>query len=87
MFSAGVAVSSPFPVGGELNQKTLNNRAHNQPFDGRRTLCVVVPCHNEAENIPALVSRVQAQADLLENWDVGVATRRGGARGFSVEAV
>lgn len=41
-----------------------------QPFDGKRLLCVVVPVHNEASNLPLLVARIQAQADQLEHWDV-----------------
>ncbi|MBC8107184.1 MAG: glycosyltransferase family 2 protein [Anaerolineae bacterium] len=42
----------------------------NQPFDGKRLLCVVVPVHNEASNLPTLVARIQAQADQLDHWDV-----------------
>ncbi|CAN5475774.1 glycosyltransferase family 2 protein [soil metagenome] len=42
----------------------------NQPLDGKRLLCVVVPVHNEAANLPTLVARVQAQAQLLDHWDV-----------------
>ena len=41
-----------------------------QPFDGKRLLCVVVPVHNEAENLSTLVTRIQTQADALDHWDV-----------------
>lgn len=58
-----------------------------QPFDGKRLLCVVVPCHNESDNIPVLVSRVQAQAELLENWDVEILLVDDGSTDDSVNVI
>jgi len=37
---------------------------------GKYQLCVVVPVHNEAQNIPVLVSRLTAVASTLPKWDV-----------------
>jgi len=48
------------------------NRMINEPAGGKRLLCVVVPVHNEAANLPTLVSRLQAVAATMPRWDVEV---------------
>lgn len=59
----------------------------NQPFDGKRLLCLVVPCHNEAANIPILVERLQAQAEKLENWDVEILMVDDGSTDDSINVI
>lgn len=41
-----------------------------RPTGERRTVCVVVPMHNESANLDALVERLKAVASRLENWDL-----------------
>jgi glycosyltransferase involved in cell wall biosynthesis len=37
---------------------------------GKQRLCVVIPVHNEADNLDALVGRLRAVAGRLPNWSV-----------------
>ena len=46
------------------------NRMGTEPGAGNRRLCVVIPVHNEADNLAALVHRLRAVAGLLVGWDM-----------------
>src|ERR1700689_4027824 len=41
-----------------------------EPAISKRLLCVVVPVHNEAENLVAMTERLQTVALQLKNWDM-----------------
>lgn len=41
-----------------------------EPAMGKRRLCVVIPVHNEAENLDALVNRLRAVAGKLAGWQM-----------------
>jgi glycosyltransferase involved in cell wall biosynthesis len=45
------------------------NRIGTEQAMGKRRLCVVIPVHNEAENLDALVRRLSAAAGALAGWD------------------
>jgi dolichol-phosphate mannosyltransferase len=51
----------------------------------KRQLCVVVPVHNEMENLVELTTRLAKVAGLLSNWDVRVLLVDDGSRDASVE--
>jgi dolichol-phosphate mannosyltransferase len=59
----------------------------NEPAGGKRRLCVVIPVHNEAENIPTLVSRMQAVAATLPRWDIEILFVDDGSRDDSVKVM
>src|SRR4051812_45897003 len=61
------------------------NRMLNNPAGTKRQLCVVVPVHNEAANLPILVSRVRAVAGLIPRWDVQLLLVDDGSTDASVE--
>jgi glycosyltransferase involved in cell wall biosynthesis len=51
----------------------------------KRCLCVVIPVHNEAENLPALVMGLQAAAGQLKHWDVEILFVDDGSSDTSVQ--
>ena len=59
----------------------------NEPSGGRRLLCVVIPVHNEAENLPILVGRLQAVAAKLDRWDVELLLVDDGSKDRSVQVM
>jgi glycosyltransferase involved in cell wall biosynthesis len=56
------------------------------PSETRR-LCVVIPVHNEADNLAALVKRLQAVAGQLRRWDMEVLFVDDGSTDASVEKI
>src|SRR5580698_3681317 len=47
-------------------------KAEIEPALSKRLLCVVIPVHNEAENLVAITERLQTVALQLKNWDMEV---------------
>ena len=56
------------------------------PSENRR-LCVVVPVHNEADNLAELVKRLQAVAGQLHRWEMDVLFVDDGSTDASVEKI
>jgi len=56
------------------------------PSENRR-LCVVVPVHNEADNLAELVKRLQAVAGQLHRWEIDVLFVDDGSTDASVEKI
>jgi len=56
------------------------------PSESRR-LCVVVPVHNEADNLAELVKRLQAVAGQLRRWEMDVLLVDDGSTDASVERI
>jgi polyisoprenyl-phosphate glycosyltransferase len=52
-----------------------------------RRLCVVIPVHNEADNLAELVKRLQAVAGQLRRWDMEVLFVDDGSTDASVEKI
>ena len=48
----------------------MTNRPGIEPAMGKRRLCVVIPVHNEAANLDALVGRLRTVAGKLPGWDM-----------------
>src|ERR1700689_2011118 len=51
----------------------------------KRHLCVVIPVHNEAENLAAVAKRLQAVAAQLNRWEMEVLFVDDGSTDASVE--
>src|ERR1700722_14745949 len=58
-----------------------------QPPAGKRRLCVVVPVHNESENLVELVARLQIVATQLGRWEMEVVFVDDGSTDTSVETI
>lgn len=58
-----------------------------QPPAGKRRLCVVVPVHNESENLVELVARLQAVATQLGRWEMEVVFVDDGSTDNSIEKI
>src|SRR4051794_16622619 len=56
----------------QVDHQLHMNRMINEPSGGKRLLCVVIPVHNEAENLPTLVGRMQAVAAELPRWAIEI---------------
>src|ERR1019366_585015 len=52
---------------------------------GKRRFCVVIPVHNEADNLVALVERLQAVAGQLSRWEMEVLFVDDGSTDASVQ--
>jgi dolichol-phosphate mannosyltransferase len=52
---------------------------------GKRRLCVIIPVHNEAENLLALVKGLQAAAGQLKLWDMEILFVDDGSTDTSVQ--
>jgi polyisoprenyl-phosphate glycosyltransferase len=58
-----------------------------QPPAGKQRVCVVIPVHNESDNLAELVSRLQAVAARLARWKMEVLFVDDGSTDASVEKI
>ncbi|MGH7179058.1 MAG: glycosyltransferase family 2 protein [Tepidisphaeraceae bacterium] len=58
-----------------------------EPAGGKRQLCVVVPVHNEAENVGAIAGRLADVAAGLPSWDMEVLFVDDGSTDASVQRI